>query len=133
MRRDAREAVYKILYAENFNDYTDDEFKHEIYSEQKLTNDDAAFADKLLDAIRKNRDEINFVIAEYAKGYKPDRLYPTDRCALTLAIAELKYFDDIPSVVSIDEALCLVRKYSADESLNYVNGVLAALKKGMGV
>ena len=59
MRRDAREAVYKILYAENFNDYTDDEFKHEIYSEQKLTNDDAAFADKLLDAIRKNRDEIN--------------------------------------------------------------------------
>ena len=51
--------------------------------------------------------------------------------ALYIAVAEIKYFDDIPPVVSIDEALYLVRKYSADESLNFVNGVLAALKKDM--
>ena len=48
-----------------------------------------------------------------------------------IAVAELKYFADVPNVVAIDEALSLVRKYSTDESLNYVNGILASLKKDL--
>ena len=131
MRRDAREAAYKILYAEHFNDNTSEDFRKEIFAEQKLSENDIAFAEKLLDTIAENGEEIDSIISSYSKGYKIERLYVTDKCALTLAVAELKYFDDIPPVVSIDEALYLVRKYSADESLNFVNGVLAALKKDM--
>lgn len=131
MRRDAREAAYKILYAEHFNSDATEEFRKEIFAEQKLNENDIAFAEKLLGTVAEHAEEINSVISTYAKGYKPERLYATDKCALTLAVAELKYFDDIPPVVSIDEALYLVRKYSADESLNFVNGVLAALKKDM--
>ena len=48
-----------------------------------------------------------------------------------IAVAELKYFSDIPPVVSIDEAISLVRKYSTEESMNFVNGILAAVKKDM--
>ena len=48
---------------------------------------------------------------------------------MELAIAEMYYFDDIPPVVSIDEALSLVRKFSTEDSLKFVNGVLAACKK----
>lgn len=131
MRRDAREAAYKILYAENFNDETDDAFKRETFSEQKLSETDVKFAEALLKTVTDHKSEINDVISEFAKGYKIERLYSTDKCALMLAVAEIKYFDDIPPVVSIDEALYLVRKYSTDESLNFVNGVLASYKKSL--
>lgn len=131
MRRDAREAAYKILYAENFNDETDDAFKRETFSEQKLSETDVKFAEALLKTVADHKSEINDVISEFAKGYKIERLYSTDKCALMLAVAEIKYFDDIPPVVSIDEALYLVRKYSTDESLNFVNGVLASYKKSL--
>ena len=133
MRRDSREAVYKILFAELFNDTTDDNFEKFIYEDMNLSNEDRAFAQSLLVTIRDNKDYIISTVAEYAKGYKPERIYPTDKCALYLAIAELKYFDDIPNVVSIDEALSLVRKFSTEESLNFVNGILAAYNKSLGV
>ncbi|MBR1867683.1 MAG: transcription antitermination factor NusB [Clostridia bacterium] len=129
MRRDAREAVYKFLYAELFNDDQDDGFVGEIFKEQKLNDTDKKFALDLISAVHEHKNKIEEDISKFAKGYKIERLYSTDKCALTLAFAEIKYFNDIPSVVSIDEALFLVKKYSTPESLNYVNGILAAYKK----
>ena len=132
MRRDAREAAYKILYAERFNDEaeTDESFKNEIFSELKLGDADKAFAETLINAANGHKEEIKEIISEYAKGYSADRLYSTDGCALTLAIAEMKFVGDVPPVVTVDEILFLVRKYSTEESLKFVNGVLAAIVKG---
>ena len=130
MRRDARDAVYKILYADLFND-NDKVFEKEMFGESKLSKEDLEFAHLLLNAIKEHKSEIEEIISSYAKGYKFERLYSTDKCALYIAVAELKYFADVPNVVAIDEALSLVRKYSTDESLNYVNGILASLKKDL--
>ena len=132
MRRDAREAAYKILYAERYNAEakSDEQFKNEIYSGFKLGDADKKFADELILSANEHLDEIEDIIAKYAKGYSVDRLYSTDRCALTLAITEMKYQKDIPPVVTVDEALYLVRKYSTEESLKFVNGILAAIIKG---
>ena len=130
MRRDARDAVYKILYADLFND-NDEVFEKEMFGESKLSKEDLEFARSLLNVINEHKSEIEEIISSYAKGYKFERLYSTDKCALYIAVAELKYFADVPNVVAIDEALSLVRKYSTDESLNYVNGILAALKKDL--
>lgn len=130
MRRDARDAVYKILYADLFND-NDEVFEKEMFGESKLSKEDQEFARSLLNVINEHKSEIEKIISSYAKGYKFERLYSTDKCALYIAVAELKYFADVPNVVAIDEALSLVRKYSTDESLNYVNGILASLKKDL--
>lgn len=130
MRKDARDAVYKILYADLFND-NDEVFEKEMFGENKLSKEDSEFARSLLNAIKEHKSEIEGIISSYARGYKFERLYSTDKCALYIAVAELKYFADVPNVVAIDEALSLVRKYSTDESLNYVNGILASLKKDL--
>ena len=130
MRRDARDAVYKILYADLFND-NDEVFEKEMFGESKLSKEDQKFARSLLNVINEHKSEIEEIISSYAKGYKFERLYSTDKCALYIAVAELKYFADVPNVVAIDEALSLVRKYSTDESLNHVNGILASLKKDL--
>ncbi len=128
MRRDSREAVYKILYADLYYE-NDSEFEKETMDESKLSPDDKAFANSLLGTIKEHKAEIEGIISEHAHGYSFERIYSTDKCALYLAVAELKYFPEIPPVVSIDEALALVRKYSTDESLNFVNGILASVKK----
>lgn len=130
MRRDARDAVYKILYGNLFYE-NDDSFVKEVFDEAKLPEDDYKFANELLTVIAEHKEEIEEIISKYAVGYKFERMYSTDKCALYLAVAEMKYFASIPPIVSIDEALFLVRKYSTEESLNYVNGILASVKKDM--
>lgn len=128
MRRDARESVYKILYADLFYE-NDDEFEKETMEESSLSKDDEEFANALLSAIKEHKSELEEIIGKHARGYSFERIFSTDKCALYIAVAEIKYFDDIPTVVSIDEALSLVRKYSTEESLNFVNGILASVKK----
>lgn len=128
MRRDAREAVYKILYADLFYE-NDDEFEKETMEESSLSKDDEEFANALLSAIKEHKSGLEEIIGKHARGYSFERIFSTDKCALYIAVAEIKYFDDIPTVVSIDEALSLVRKYSTEESLNFVNGILASVKK----
>lgn len=128
MRRDSREAVYKILYADLFYE-NDDEFEKETMEESSLSKDDEEFAYALLSAIKEHKSELEEIIGKHARGYSFERIFSTDKCALYIAVAEIKYFDDIPTVVSIDEALSLVRKYSTEESLNFVNGILASVKR----
>ena len=129
MRKDAREAVYKLLFSNQFNDKFDDEFKNYIYLDCKLTKEDVAFADELIDKFYKNEEEINKIISELSKGYKLERIFTTDKCAMQIAICEITYLKDIPIIVSISEAMELVRKYSTPDSPNFVNGILAEYKK----
>ena len=129
MRNKAREAVYKLLFSNQFNDKFDDNFKFTIYNEEKLSENAISFADELLSKFIANEDEINKIIADLSKGYNFERIYSTDKCALQIAITEMKYVDDIPLIVSISEAMELVRKYSTKESPNFVNGILAEFKQ----
>ena len=129
MRRNAREAVYKLLFSNQFNDKFDDEFKLIIYSEENLSKEDVLFANELLDAFYKNEDEVNGIISSLANGYKLERIYSTYKFALQLAITEMTYLKDIPSIVSISEVMEIVRKFSTKDSPNFVNGILAEYKK----
>ena len=129
MRRNARESVYKLLFSNQFNDKFSDDFKYFIYLEDKLGESDIEFANQILDAFLKNEEEINGIISNISKGYKLERIYSTDKCAIQIAITEMGYLKDIPHIVSINEALELVRKYSTPESPNFVNGILAEYKK----
>ncbi len=129
MRKDAREAVFKLLFSNQFNDKFDDDFKNYIYMDSNLSKEDVAFADEILDNFYKNEEEINGIIRELSKGYKLERIFIMDKCAMQIAICEIKYLKDIPIIVSISEAMELVRKYSTPESPNFVNGILAEFKK----
>lgn len=128
MRKDAREAVYKIVYAYNFTGEFDDDFKNQLYEESNLSDDDKVFATRLLDTIKIHYDEITGVISDLAVNYMLERVYSTDKCALIIGLTEMKYFDDVPNIVAIDEALSLCKKYSTEKSLGFVNGIFARYK-----
>jgi N utilization substance protein B len=129
MRKNAREAVYKLLFSNLFNDKFDDSFKNFIYEEENLTEEDKAFANEILDAFYANETEVNEIITNLAKGYKLERIFTTDKCAMQIAITEMTYLKNIPYIVSISEAMELIRQYSTEESPNFVNGILAEYKK----
>ena len=99
MRKDAREAVYKLLFSNQFNDKFDDDFKNYIYLDCNLSKEDITFADELIDNFYKNEEEINQIIAELSKGYKLDRIFVTDKCAMQIAICEITYLKNIPIIV----------------------------------
>ena len=129
MRKNAREAVYKLLFSLQFNDKFDENYKLFSYNEEKLTSEDVDFANQLLDAYFTNEEKVNETISNLSNGYKLERIYSTDKCALQLAIAEMTYIDGIPHIVTISEAMELIRKYSTKDSPNFVNGILAEYKK----
>ena len=131
MRRNAREAVYKLLFSIQFNDKFDDDYKLFIYNEENLSGDDVEFANLLLSKFFENEAFVNETISNLSKGYKLERIYSTDKCALQLAITEMTFLEGIPSIVTISEAMELIRKYSTKDSPNFVNGILAEYKKQM--
>lgn len=131
MRRNAREAVFALLYRDLFLNEKDDEFVKKIYAENSLNAEDEKFADELYSTVKDNENEIASIISSYSSGFDFSRLFLADKCALKIGVAELKYFDDVPEIVAIDEAVSLSRKFSSEKSPAFVNGILAAYKKAL--
>ena len=130
MRKDAREVVFKILYSKLFVDY-DEALFNDLCKEFSLTDSEVVFAKDLLKKIDDNIDMLDGVISELSENFKLERIYPTDRCALYIGLAEMTYSEDVPTIVAIDEALAICRKYSTKESLSYVNGIFAKYKTNL--
>ena len=128
MRKDAREVVFKVLYSELYSDYDPTLFK-QLAIEANLTKEEVAFAENLLKNVHENKATLDGIIGELANNYDIGRVYSTDKCALYIGLSEIIYDDAIPYIVAIDEALSLCKKYSAEGSVNFVNGIFAEYVK----
>lgn len=126
MRSDAREAAFKIVFADQFCE-NDELFRRSVYKHDKLTEDDISFVESLINTIKNHREELSALIAEKTKQYPEYRIFMADRALMMVALAEIRYFDDIPPVVSVSEATDLARKYSTESSTDFVNGVLGGI------
>ena len=94
-----------------------------------LCDEDKRYMVKAYDGITAHFDELKSIVAQFADGYNADRIYKPDLAAMILCAYELKYEDDIPAAVSINEAVDLVKKFSTEKSKTFVNGVLASVNK----
>lgn len=128
MRNAAREAALNIIFAKQFNSDCMDSLKKKIYKQFALENDDdLLFATDLVATVEEHYEELIQGIEDACHHYRADRINPTDKSILLIAMAEIKYFDDIPPVVSVSEATGLARKYSSETSADFVNGVLSGV------
>lgn len=128
MRNDAREAVFKLFYAESFTGKLDEDLKTQLYSDAELSASEIEFADRLIATITANYQSLTKIISDLAVNYMLERVYVTDKCALLIGLSEMTYFDDVPNIVAINEALSLCKKYSTEKSLGFVNGIFAKYK-----
>ena len=129
MRNDAREAALNIIFAQQFNSDCIDALKRKIYKQFGVLDneDDLSFASKLVETVEKYRTELIAGIEDACHHYRENRINPMDKSILLIAMAEIRYFDDIPPVVSVSEATGLARKYSTETSADFVNGVLSGV------
>ena len=86
------------------------------------------FAEPLIRGTLQHRDEADAVIKKHAKNWELHRIAAVDRNILRLAIYEMLHRDDIPPVVSINEAVDVAKKFSTQDSGKFVNGILDKIK-----
>lgn len=95
------------------------------------TVDDVAvqqFAEPLIRGVLENRDAIDTELSTRAVNWDLHRMAAVDRNVLRLAVYEMLHREDIPPVVSINEAVDIAKKFSTDESGKFVNGILDKIK-----
>ena len=86
------------------------------------------FAQPLIDGMIGHLPDIDAKIKQYTENYDIGRLSAVDRNVLRLAIYEMLYRDDIPPVVSINEAIELAKTFGGSDSGRFVNGILDRVK-----
>ena len=153
MRRDARERAVQFLFQYDLNKPESlDESLRQFWDSQRAaafaeekgparwgerqelpppTTDEAAiqlFAEPLIRGTVEKLTEIDGRIQHYAKNWDLNRMAVVDRNVLRLAVYEMLYRDDIPPVVSINEAVDIAKRFSTDESGRFVNGILDKIK-----
>ncbi len=96
-----------------------------------VTADEAAvrlFAEPLIRGALEHRQEADEIISRHARNWELHRIAAVDRNILRLAIYEMMHRDDIPPVVSINEAVDIAKKFSTQDSGKFVNGILDKVK-----
>lgn len=124
-RREAREAVLQALYANEIGKAKWEDIIKTVIK-PRLSNDTKIFkfAERLFLKIVNNQDEIDEIIQKHLNNWRLGRLNTIDRLLLRIAIAEFKYYEQIPTKVSINEAIEIAKKYSTKKSGNFINGIL---------
>ncbi|HWI56313.1 MAG TPA: transcription antitermination factor NusB [Bacillota bacterium] len=89
------------------------------------------FAEPMIRGTLQNREAIDEHIKKHAKNWELPRMAAVDRNILRLAIYEMLYRQDIPPVVSINEAVDIAKKFSTQESGKFVNGILDKVKSDL--
>ena len=87
------------------------------------------FAEELARGVIAHHQDIDPLISKHAENWEIDRMGTVDRNAMRIAVYEMLYRDDIPPVVSINEAVDLAKSYSSIESGKFVNGILDRIRK----
>jgi len=134
-RRRSRQKALQILYLWDARKQPVAEataaYYETLYSEESRAKPQPdAFVDRLVTGAVEHIEELDRRITKHAEHWRIERMPSVDRNILRLAVYELMH-SDTPAAVVIDEALELARRYSNEESVQFVNGVLDAVHRDL--
>jgi N utilization substance protein B len=131
-RSTIREHIFKILFRTEFYDNSE-EFKQQVeyYLEElgDTKEENISYIREKTIAVADRLDEIDEIINTHSEGWSTNRLGKAELAIMRLAVYEIKFDDEIPNSVAINEAVELSKKYGGDNSSSFVNGVLAKIIK----
>ena len=143
-RRELREHSFKVLFRADFYPVEEMDEQIERYfgapveddvtpegttilHDSNLSEAEQAVVTEKVKKILEKLPEIDEKINEIAEGWRTRRMGKVELTILRLAVFEMKYDEDIPERVAINEAVELAKKFGGDESPAFVNAVLAKL------
>ena len=128
-RTEQREHIFKMLFGVEFNAGEDMPEQLELYFGQLegAGEKDLDYIREKVQKIASKVEEIDALINEHTTRWKTSRMNKVDLTILRLAVYEMRWDEDVPTGVAIDEAAELAKKYSSEDGPSFVNGVLAKL------
>lgn len=128
-RSELREHIFKMIFGLEFTEDEQIEKQLELYLDQldEVSEKDRSYMLAKAKAIAEKVCEIDAMINENATGWKTTRMNKVDLSILRLAVYEMKFDDDVPVKVAINEAVELAKRFSGDEGPAFINGVLGKL------
>lgn len=127
-RSSLREQIFKILFRMEFNPASDLEQQENWFFDSgdlTVTEKDRTYIVNKTNRILEEQPEIDRLLSEKMKGWSLDRVGRVELAVLRLAVYEIVYDPDVPAGVAISEAVELAKKFGAENSGAFVNGVLA--------
>ncbi|NUN92959.1 MAG: transcription antitermination factor NusB [Verrucomicrobiae bacterium] len=131
LRRQARQIAIEYLYQRNLAGESDRPVEEDLAAlptAEKHAPSARPFAADLVRGVLARIETLDGKIRQYAQNWSLERIAAVDRAILRLAIYEMLFRDDIPPVVSINEAIDLAKEYSSADSGRFVNGILDRVK-----
>ncbi len=126
-RRKSRELAMQMLFQGDLGKQKPEEVEKLFWESRDDVDDETrGFADDL-HRLATQREEVDALIQKHAQNWRIERMPVVDRNLLRTAVAEMLGFPKTPAAVVINETLEIARRYSAPESVNFVNGVLDAV------
>lgn len=127
-RRELREQIFKLLFRVEFNSKEEMPEQVRLFFEDEEVEADVKDTDEITakyEKIAEKLEEIDGMIGEKAQGWTIARMGKVDITILRLAVYEIKFDDDIPTSVAINEAVEIAKKFGQDGSAKFINAVLA--------
>jgi len=125
-RKTARENAFILIFESIFKT---DEVAEEIFTKatqiRGLEYDD--YVKETFFGSCENSEVIDSAVERHLTGWKKERISPVSKAIIRLAAYEIMFMSDVPTRVSINEAVELAKKYDDEKSYSFVNGVLNAL------
>lgn len=123
-RHQAREKAFQVLYQLDLNKNNPEDAIEYFLGEEEERND---FFLTLVKGVTSKIEAIDEAIKNNLTNWSLDRIATAEKTILRIATFELIYMDDIPEIVSINEAVELAKAYGDEKSGKFVNGVLSKI------
>lgn len=131
-RRKGRELALQMLFQADMAKQSVEQVRKTFWAERTNVEEEArGFADDLFRIAMDRQEEIDGIVERHASHWRIARMAVVDRNLMRAAVAELLGYKKTPRAVVINEALEIAHKYSAPESVNFINGVLDSVSKEM--
>lgn len=128
-RHQAREKAFQLIFMRLVSQEDPHILLEHYLGVEDSELDDRAFCEKLFLGVEENTSQLEDWVSKLAINWELNRIHYADRAILMLALYEMNFIDDVPDVVSINEAIELAKKYSSAESSKFINGILDQAKK----
>lgn len=144
-RGNARELAIHLIYGRVFTGEEPDQVvstrldkeyynqlaaEHEVYAERP-SRAQLRYIDTIVDGVANREEDLNAQIARFSIGWDITRITRLARCIMQLAMYEILYMEDIPTAVSVSEAVRIAKKYDGDDTGSFVNGILGSFVRSM--
>ena len=129
-RREARELIMKMLYEMTFHPEKDANLLLEGYT-RDMKGKVKDFIVNEFNGVLQHQEEIDSIIEASSTNWSINRIAKVDHMLLRMAVYELKWGEDIPQKVAINEAIEIAKVYSTDKSPKFINGILGNIAKSI--